>query len=118
MFVYASSVVRYNINDIRQWQVQDFPDAGAPTPMVEQSTYLFSPVFTENCMKIKEIGLGTYSWRPLCSANGAAQIRAYSKRYSICVHALRVLGNDGVTVCHTRFVESVHIVKWPFCSRR
>ena len=40
-----------------QWQIQDFPDEGVPTPQGgHQHTIL--PKFPKNCMKLKEFGSG------------------------------------------------------------
>ena len=36
-----------------QWQIQDFPEEGAPTP---KSGIIFHFFFAENCMKMKEFG--------------------------------------------------------------
>ena len=37
-----------------KWQIQDFPEEGAPTPRGGQHTIL--PYFPKNCMKLKEFG--------------------------------------------------------------
>ena len=46
-----------------QWQIQDFPQGGAPTPKIA----IIFHIFTENCMKMKEFGPpggGARPWRP------------------------------------------------------
>ena len=35
-----------------QWQIQDFPQGGAPTPKIA----IIFQFFAENCMKMKEFG--------------------------------------------------------------
>ena len=42
---------------LSQWKILDFPEKGAPTP-VGCANPLFSKIFAENCMKMKEIGRG------------------------------------------------------------
>ena len=52
-----------------QWQIQDFPERGAPTP----NSAIILQFFAENCIKMKKIGPpggGARPWRPLGSANG------------------------------------------------
>ena len=39
--------------DILQWQIQDFPEVGAPIPQ-GLPTYAFDK-FPKNCMKLKEL---------------------------------------------------------------
>ena len=40
-----------------QWQIQDFPEVGAPTPQGGANTR-FCQNFPKNCMKLKEFGPG------------------------------------------------------------
>ena len=41
-------------NTKEQWQIQDFPKRGVPTPGDEN--LFFAQIFAKNCMKMKEIG--------------------------------------------------------------
>ena len=51
----------------QQWQIQDFPQGGVPTPKIA----IIFQIFAENCMKMKEFGPpgGAHPWHPLTSAN-------------------------------------------------
>ena len=40
-----------------QWQIQDFPKVGAPTPKVDVKSYYLVDFPPQNCMKLKEFGL-------------------------------------------------------------
>ena len=37
-----------------QWRIEEFPEGGAPTPIV--CAFPLSIIFAENCMKMKEFG--------------------------------------------------------------
>ena len=55
-----------------QWQIQDFPEGGAPIPKLG----LFCQFFAENCMKMKEFGPGGRASLapPLRSANDCCRL--------------------------------------------
>ena len=79
-----------------QWQIQDFPQGGAPTPKIA----IIFQIFAENCMKMKEFGPpgGARPWRPLRSANDNAR----GGRFEQCYF------NEGhFTLCPSQFTVAV-----------
>ena len=61
-----------------QWQIQDSPDEGGANPCVWPENLLFGKIFTENCMKMKEIEprRGARPWHPLDAAMKKAIARS------------------------------------------
>ena len=64
---HAHILINLHISHQYQWQIQDFPEAGALTPKL----VLFCKSFAKNCMKMKEFGppRERMSLVPLGSAN-------------------------------------------------
>ena len=65
---YAGTMFSVNFGECKQWRIQDFPDDKGYQPQRGEGGEhqpIIRPKFSDNCIKIKKIGLGSASLRPL-----------------------------------------------------